>query len=253
MAKLMEQRLGVVVRQQCGGTLRALGKVVVVEDDGQAARRRARFSQLAHPRPAALIGTAVVVVQEDCHQAAAVPAVPHLVHVNIGMVRLHLWLLLKAQPKQLAGHVKHRSGDGLQAQVGLELSLVEVVAVLPHLLGVVPPVPRLNVCRLAVPGGRGVFQQGLPFGVGRHGGFAPHVLQQLHHTSRALGHCVCRLVVCKGREPMHPGLLRTEEENLFDDGVVVALGVQLSPLGPGPPGLLPQVPAVAERQKGLHQ
>ena len=252
VTELVEQGAGVVEAEQRRLAGRALGEVVVVDDDRPhrgvaAAAAVLRLHPVrAHPGAAALGRPGEVVVQEQADRLAISAA--HLVDLDVRVVDHDLRAGDEAQAEQAPGAVECRLGDALQREVGLDLGLVECIADLAHLLGVEAPVPGLDRRRLAAREGERLERRALGRGPG--GGRSPHLHQQRGHGLLRAGHGVGERVVGIRRVAVQPGLLEAQGQDLGGDAAVVARPRMLAARRPGAPRLLAQVAPLGEGEKG---
>ncbi len=144
----------------------------------------------------------------------------------------------------------HALPQPVHLHVRLDGVLIEVVARLAHLLGVVAVVPGLDGEACAV-----FVCERLHVGdLFAHPGHRrrPHLLHQLHGGLGVARHGVLEPVVREGRIAQQPGAFGPHQKDLGADGVVVVLAAVVAPPGPHPPALLAQVPPVGEGQERLH-
>ena len=151
--------------------------------------------------------------------------------------------------EQLAGHPEHALAHFIELQILFHLVLVEVVAGLAHLLGVVAVVPGL---KFEVGGSTFFFGQGQHVGYflvhAGHGGF-PHLLHQLHSGFGRFGHGVVEAQVGVSGVAQQLGALGPQLQNLGNDGVVVVCAAVVAPVREHPPSLLAQLALVRIGQK----
>jgi len=83
-------------------------------------------------------------MDETRHQLALCTLLPHFVCLHIWVIHLDVGPLDVLQTEKLVADFELRRRHRLEAEVRLQLRLVEVVRGLLHLLRVVSPVPRLD-------------------------------------------------------------------------------------------------------------
>ena len=143
VAELVEHR-GRLVPGHQRRTIHWLGDVEMVGHDWQVAGQPGLGDVGVHPRSAAL-GRAGKRIEHEDRQLAAI-LVEHVIGGDVGVVNRQVGTLLEGQAVELARGVEHAVLQHvLHFQVGLELRLVEVVLVGADLLGVIRPVPRLQL------------------------------------------------------------------------------------------------------------
>ncbi len=149
VTELMEQGSGVIVAQQ---SRLALGKVVIVDNNRDYVLSVSRCvaaltTVLRHPSTSLLERASEVIVEEDSDDLVFALSIrlSHLVHLHIRVVGRDVRAKSKLETEQLVGAVEHGLDHALQAEVGLHLRLVQVVARLTDLLGHIAPVPRLQL------------------------------------------------------------------------------------------------------------
>ena len=137
----------------------------------------------------------------------------------------------------------------VELEVGLELVLIEVEARLADFLGVVAPVPSLQLVLAAL----GIDQR-LHVGALLEGALAgrlPDPLDQIARCGRGLRHAVGEHEVGVGRKAEQLGALGAQRHHLGDDLAVVPLVAIGTAGGPGLEGLLAQLAVIAQLQEGL--
>ena len=152
MAEFVEQRLGIVEREQRGLAGRGLGEIHRVEDDRRdaGAVQRMGLAQIAHPGAGALGGPVEIVANEQRHRCAALGDLPG---ARILVVERDALDRLELQAEEPVRHIEGRSDDILQRQIGLQFRLIDGEAVAALALGIEAPVPGLQ--RPAEPVGLG--------------------------------------------------------------------------------------------------
>ena len=173
--------------------------------------------------------------------------VAHLVDANVGVVRGDLGAGDERQAEQARGAIERRADHALEREVGLDLGLVEVVALAPHLLGVEAPVPGLDRRRAAVRSRHRRELGALVFGPRPRR--LPDALEQACHRRLVLGHGVAEGEVGIAGVAVQPRLLEAQLQDLLGQAAVVARAGMLAARGPCPPGLLAQIAALGKRQE----
>ena len=122
-----------------------LGEVADVGDDGRdlPAVPDRLLPDGVRPGAAALGGPREIVGVEDADVRPV--GFLDLEDLDVGMVDGDVGPLVELEPPELAGDVEGALADVLELEVGLEGLVVEVVLGLLQLLGVVPPVPGLEL------------------------------------------------------------------------------------------------------------
>jgi len=115
-------------------------------------------------------------------------AVFHLIHLAFGVKEGHVLHFGEGESIKLVGHAKNPVADIVQLEIGTQLLFIKVELLLPHLLGIIPPVPTLQfeVASFAVDHRLDV--GGFLFGSGD--GRGPHLGKQVIHIFRCFGHVV---------------------------------------------------------------
>jgi hypothetical protein len=173
--------------------------------------------------------------------------VARLIDAHVGVVRRDIRPGDEVQAEQAPGHVEHRLHHAVEREVGLDDGLVEVVAQLAHLLGVIAPVPGLDVERLAARELHRAQRLALLFDtcLGR----LPHLLQQLVDRAALAGHRVGERVVGEIGVAVQLRLLEPKGEDLAHHRPVVVSAVVFAARHPGAPGGFAQVASVGEGQE----
>ena len=247
VAELVEQRLGVVQRDQHGLARLRLGEVVVVrrQDDLGAVQLRERPIG-GHPGARTLARTGVVVGVVQTDQAAVAALVIDLIGLDVGLEGRHrsLGQLLELEAVQALGHGEGAGADRVQLEVGLQLVLIQVVLGLTHLLGEVEVVPRLDVeagDRLHVGDFLG------DAGLGRR----PDAVHQGLSIGRGLGHRVLHAQFGVVAVAQELGALVAQLHDLGDGRVGVVGVAVVAAIDELLPDLLAQGPVVGEGQEGI--
>ena len=147
---------------------------------------------------------------------------------------------MKRYAVELPGNVEDTVTNILQAKVGLELLLIKVVAFLPDLFGVIPPVPggQLKVIALQL---NPLLQVRSFLGDFLLAG-CPDLVKQFPNRRRRPGHPVIRHELTVGSKAKQAGSLSAEGHNALYDRLVIHAA------GPAtcicPVNLLPQFPSV---------
>ncbi len=248
MAELVEQRAGVVERQQRRLAVGAAVEVQHVDDNRPlGAAETALAAEGAHPGAGAFGGAGEVVAEEDADVGAG--RVRHLEGAHVRVVARQVVALGEGEAEQAAGRVEGGLDHAVELQVGLDLSFVEVVLGLAHLLGVVAPVPGLDVDVLAF--GTGELAEKIALAVGALGGGGPDLVEQRADGVRRLGHGVVEAEGREGSEAEQAGALGAELDGLGGDGAVVVVVAVLAAAAPGFEGGLAQVAAGGELEERL--
>ena len=142
VAELVEQRARVVERQQRRLAGRRLVEVHHVDDErADVAGELLLVAERRHPGAAAL-GRPREIVAEEQRRHGAPSASRHLPGAHVGMPDRDVGARLEAQAEQPVRGVERRLDHVVELEVRLDRRLVDVVARLAQLLGVVAPVPR---------------------------------------------------------------------------------------------------------------
>ena len=250
VAKLVEQRGGIVPADQCRLARQRLCKVTVVGNDrGDGVVEVFLRLVGTHPgtRLLSLSGERVEVPQPH-HRAGRVANLPD---PHVGMVDGHRLRIggLELETKELAGREEHRLAEVVELQVGGDLALVEVVLRPADLLGVEAVVPRgdSDPCPLCI--GDGLHVSHL-LADSCHGGL-PDRLHQLHGTFGRLGHRVFQPPVGVGWVAEQVAAAGPQREDRGDRGVIVGRAAARAPIDEHPPDPLPRVAALGIGQEGL--
>ena len=144
VAELVEQRLHFLDAQQRRGVARRPREVAHVDDDGADALavREPLFAKPAAPGAHALPGAGVVVGVE--HAEVRSVGVLHLERLHLGVIGRQVGARHEREPVQPVGHVEDALAHLVELEVRTQRLVVEVVARLAQLLGVVAPVPRFD-------------------------------------------------------------------------------------------------------------
>ena len=245
VAELVKQRGGVGPGNEYGLAGLALHEVRVVRHDGRHGLtvHALLVAVGIHPGPRVFAGAGVRVEVPEAHLLAG-GFVVHLPHLHIRMVHGYIGHGHEGEIEQLAGYPEHSLAHLIELQILFHLVLVEVVAGLAHLLGVVAVVPGL---KFEVGGSTLLFGQGQHVGHflvhAGHGGF-PHLLHQLHSGFGRFGHGVVEAQVGVSGVAQQLGALGPQLQNLGNDGVVVVCAAVVAPVREHPPGLLAQLALV---------
>ena len=246
VAELVEQGACIVKTEQGRFALRRGREIVVVDD--QRAHRTVEVglaAKHAHPGARALVVAGKVVADEHPHMLTlCIAHFPGLQGFGVaGGVRQGL----EAQTEQLPGHMEHGLGQSRELQIGLDLRLLECVAVPAHLFGPVVPVPSVQLRRRVVGlalAGEG--QHVVVFLLRTPAGRLPDGHQQLAGSCRAAGHGVGQGLLGAVCIAQQSRLLQPQLQNLADQRQVVVFGQPLAALAPGLPQGLAQGPVFAE-------
>mmetsp|Transcript_5678 Transcript_5678/g.12396 ORF Transcript_5678/g.12396 Transcript_5678/m.12396 type:complete len:251 (+) Transcript_5678:1210-1962(+) len=168
------------------------------------------------------------------------------------MVRHDILPLHVLQPVQFIGNVEDGIGNGLQTEVRLHLILVKVEFGTPHLLGVIPPIPRPNPPFQHLPVLGQELLQHLPLPIRRLLRLRPHVAQQLHPRLRRLRHGVLELILRERRPPVQLRLTSPQPQHIRGDGQIIPLRAQFAAFAKRLEHRLAQIPPPAVRQERFH-
>ena len=248
VAELVEQGLRVVVGQKCRLARGGLVEIADVQHDRSThTAELALVAEAAHPRARLLRGAREEITVEETDQATV--ALTDLPDAHIRVIDRQVLAGRELQAPELVGDEELRLQHLVELEVGLELVLVEIEARLADLLGVVAPVPALQL----EPAALGVDQR-LHVGAFLEGALArrlPDALDQVARRRRRLRHAVGEHEVRMGREAEQLGAFGAQRHHLADDLAVVPLVAVGTTGGPGLEGLLAQRAVVAELQEGL--
>ena len=144
VSELVEHRRHIIVGQQRRLAGRGLGEVGNVVHHRLVARQRGLIDELIHPGAALLVVPLEVVGVEERQRLTI--HIEYLEGPHVGIVDRNVVSLLERQPVQLVGGEKHSVLQHVvQFEVGHDLRFIQIVLRLPHLLGVILPVPRLEL------------------------------------------------------------------------------------------------------------
>ncbi len=247
MAELVEQRAHFFERQQrrlVTGRPREVADVGDDRPDHLAVAHRAA-AHAAGPRADALAGPRVEVGVE--HRQVRAVAVLHLVRLHLGVVDGEVRPRHEGEAIELVRDVERALQHAIQLEVRAEHLLVEVVARLAHLLGVVAPVARvelevpallvdrrLEVSRLA--------QRDLARRL-------PQLVQQAVHARRVLRHVLFEGEVGVALVAEQVGALDAQRGDAGDGLLVVVLVVVIAPARVRLDDLPPQLAVVRVLQE----
>ena len=149
---------------------------------------------------------------------------------------------------ELTGNVKGSLENVFEFEVRTEGLFIQVILGLADLLGVIPPVPGLELEARVV-----LLPEGFPFG-----GFLqslatsgfPDLAEEGVDLIGVLGHVLGQGVVGEGGEAQDVGLIDPQVGDLHEDGLVVEGIVVVSLFEVAPVKLLPEVPPVRVGQEG---
>src|SRR5215217_7923143 len=191
MAELVEQRAGIVEAEERRVALR---KIHDVDDDRPDIAREALLrAERAHPRAAALRRPCEVVSDEDTDVIAL--CVLHGPDSDVGVVSGSILQFAEAETEQASSGLECGLYDALELEVRLDLGLVEVVPFPANLLGIIPPIPRLDLHVVAP--GLGELLKILPLAGGPAEGRRPDLAQEREDV---LGGLRPRVGELEGRE-----------------------------------------------------
>ena len=144
VAEFMKQRPRIVIGQKRGI---GFGEVADVEHDGP--HLTAQFLLAAHrrtPCAGAFGGTGEIIADENGH-VAATPR--HFPGAGVGMVKGDVERF-EFQPEQAMRAVEGRRDHRVEAEIGFQRRLIEIVFGLAAFFGIIPPVPWFQVAVDAV-------------------------------------------------------------------------------------------------------
>ncbi len=246
MAELVEQRAHIVGGQQRRLARRALGEVVVVDDDRKGIAIDARLVAIgAHPRAAALGRTREVVGKEDADDGIVRTA--HFEGADIRVIDGKIGTFDKVDAEQPVRGVERGAQHAVEREVRLEHRAIEAELRGAHLFGIVAPVPGLDRMRLAF--GKRHRPQRRAFGRGARLCRLPHLGQQLRDGCRGARHAVDQRVVRIVAIAMQSRQFVAQREDLPRDRTIVVLAIVLATAGPRLERLLAQVASLREREK----
>ncbi len=176
-------------------------------------------------------------------------AAQDLIGPDIGMVDGNVVAAPEGDAEELGRHVEGGLNDPVELEVGLQRRLVDGIAALAHLLGIVAPVPRLDgLVHALLAGHRGEIVALL---AGAHHGTAPHPLEQGAHRVGRLRHGLVELEGGEGRIAQKLRPLDPELDGLGDDRRVVGRAAHLAALHPGLEDRLAEVAPRRQGEEGL--
>ena len=144
MAELVEQGVRLVEAEQARLACAAAREAHHVDDDRQdAAVELLLVAQRAHPGAAVLRVPREIVADEQRDRRAV--RADRRPGARVGVRQSHVVARDEGDAEQAMGDVEGGGDHRLERQIGLELALVDVVERLAALLGVVAPVPRLEL------------------------------------------------------------------------------------------------------------
>ncbi len=250
VAELVEQRAGVVHRQQVGLARPALGEIHDVEDDGPDVLVHALLAaETCVPGPAALGRPREIIAQKQGEVLAV--ASPHVEGAHVGLVEVKVAPLGEAQPEQAVRHVESRRDDVVEREILAHLGVVEVVALATQLLGVEAPVVAGEIEVAALRRHHGAQVALLRRGAGE--GRRPHRVEQRAHGGRRLGHGVVELVGGEAREAEQRGAFGPQRHGFGHDRGIVVRAATRAPADPSAVCLVAQVAPAGELQERHHQ
>ena len=152
--ELVEQRLGLVERQQRRLAGRGLGDVEVVHDHREVAGELGLRDERAHPRTAALRVAGVRIEEVEADRRAVL--LEHLEDARVGVVADEVVARGEAQAVRQRRGVEHAVDEhAVEFEVRAQRREVEVVPLGAHLLGEERPVGRGGLARAGGVGPRG--------------------------------------------------------------------------------------------------
>ena len=142
VTEFVEQRAGVVERQQRRLTRRRLGEIADVEDDRtDVAAEFFLVAQRGHPGAGVLGAAREIIADEQADMTAG--HVFHLEGARVRVIKRHIdgrEAQAEQTPRGLEGGLHHL----VELEIGLDLGLIQVEFGFAQLLGVIAPVPGLQ-------------------------------------------------------------------------------------------------------------
>ena len=250
VAEFVEQRAGVVRRQQRGFAVGALGEIADVDDQRRdVAVELLLVAQRRHPGARTLRWPGEVVAIKK--RLVAAGAVPDLPDPYVRMPDRDILALGEGDAEQAGGAVEGGLDHVIERQIRLDRGVVEIGPALPQLFGVIAPVPRCEGKIAALLRDQRLQVVAIPQRPGPRR--LPDPLQQAADGLRRLGHRILQPVGGEGGKAQQLRALLAQLEDL-QDGVVVVVGVAVvAPRDEGLVDLLAQLApgrALQERLDG---
>ena len=221
MTELVKEGVDLVERNQRRRVAGRAGEIADVEHDRPHVHTipDPLASDAAAPCAAAFSRPRIIIGHEDAEVAAI--DIGDLVGPNLGVVGGNALDLGELDSIELVGNVKGAVDDIVDHEVLPHLLLVDVVPRPADLLGVVAPVPRLELEVEAV-GGDGLLQS---FGLVTSDTerWVPEIFQELIDRFRVLGHPPFEYAIGMGVVTQELRLLGAKGQNLGQDRLVVKL------------------------------
>ena len=171
----------------------------------------------------------------------------HFEHADVGVVRADVRSRDEREAEQAMRGVERRRQHPVEREIGLQLTVVQLVARLAHLFGVVAPVPGLDRVRRALRLRQR--RQRIALRRGPRLRRLPHLAQQPRDGVRRAGHPVGERVFGVVAVAVQARLLVAQREDLAGDRTVVVRAVVLAARRPRLVRLLAQVAPVREREE----
>ncbi len=219
VSELVEQRLGLVYRQQGGDASRRTGKVAYDAHHGPNPTSVAisLLGEMTAPRASALARARMEIEVERTQRRFV--GVDHLIYLALVVVH---WSRQRAErySVQTIGQKEYAALHVVERQILAHALLLQVVILLADLLGVIPPVPRLEhrVGALVAAKHR---QHALQLPVRTLQRWRPHAVEQSVNRLGAPRHLVRGHVIGVRAVPEQRCLLVTQGGHLGHHGLVV--------------------------------
>ncbi len=209
----MEHGVGIVPGDQRGLARGGLGIVRDVEHHRLGPGQAVLVDEVRHPRPARLV-VALPGIEIEQRQFAAILVIDG-VNRHVRVIDRNVGALLEGQPVELVGGIEHavfqHVGD---LEIGLHLVLVERVALLAQLFGIVIPVRRGDGELAAFLADEGVEIVGIA--LLRRAQRRGEAFEEADRRRRGLGHLVGQGIGGIAVEPEQLGLLGPQRRDLDD-------------------------------------
>ena len=227
--------------------VRGFGEVADVDDQRpDVAHELFLVAQRGHPGAAALGGPREIIAEEQPDFfAVGIADVPY---PHIGMPDRHVGAG-EGQAEQAARRIEGGLDHAVEVEKGLDLGLVELAQPVPQLLGVVAPVPGLELEVAAF-----LLDQrlhGVAIGERARARRGPHRVEELPRRLRRLRHRVVEPVMGEVGIAEEPRPLGAEPHHLGDESLVVGRPAIVAAHDKAAEDLLAQVAAVGKLQERL--
>ena len=218
MAKLMEERLGLIEGQQGRRRSCRAGKVADNGYDRSNALTIAvtLLDIVATPSTLPLAGTRMEVEIE--HAEVRIIGIQHLIGRDLGVIDRHRnrtegdAIEAISQEEDTAAHI-------LQREIGAQHLLVNGIVAFAHLLGIIPPIPRSKALLRVVLGKQLAHLLQLLGGTLKRGG--PDLVEQIIDRFGRAGHLIRDHIVGIGVKAQQMGLFGTQTDEVVDQLFVV--------------------------------